>query len=138
MELFDKLGEGHDIALTAKAALLLSAITMTAIDGVIDDDEIAIINRLDGSGTNNSWDLAIKIWDMKSVDECISLITESLDQKQQLVAMANMIDIAMADGFLVSAEKKLLEAYAASFSVTDSDIEKIIHVISIKNDRSLF
>ena len=49
-------------ALTPKAALLLSTITMCAVDGDLNENEIAIINRLDGATTSDSWDLAIRIW----------------------------------------------------------------------------
>lgn len=126
------------IMLTPKAALLLSTITMAAIDGQLNRNEIAIINRLDGASLSNEWDLAIAVWDAKQVDECITLVANTLNVKQQRVAMANMVDIAMADGFLDEDENMLLRAYAAEFNVDDSDIERIVDVISIKNDKSLF
>jgi uncharacterized tellurite resistance protein B-like protein len=126
------------VILTPKSALLLSAITISAIDGNLDRNEMAIINRLDGFSLSDEWDLAIACWDVKRVDECISLIAETLNERQQRVAMANMIDIAMADGFLDEAENILLRAYADAFDVSDADIEKIVDVITIKNNKSLF
>ncbi|MFT5136101.1 MAG: putative tellurite resistance protein B-like protein [Arenicella sp.] len=124
--------------LTPKSALLLSAITMAAIDGELDKNEMAIINRLDGFSLSDEWDMAIAVWDIKPLDECIVLVAETLDEKQQRVAMANMVDIAMADGSLDEAENMLLRAYADAFGVADSEIERIVDVITIKNDKSLF
>jgi tellurite resistance protein len=124
--------------LTPKSALLLSAITMAAIDGELDKNEMAIINRLDGFSLSDEWDLAIAVWEIKPLDECIVLVAETLDEKQQRVAMANMVDIAMADGSLDEAENMLLRAYADAFGVADSEIERIVDVITIKNDKSLF
>ena len=124
--------------ITPKAALLLSTITMAAIDGELDRNEIAIINRLDGASLSTEWDLAISVWDITPVDECVSLIAKTLDSKQQRVAMANMMDIAMADGALDEDENMLLRAYAGEFQVDDREIEKIVDVITIKNDMSIF
>ena len=124
--------------LTPKSALLLSTITMAAIDGNLDRNEIAIINRLDGFSLSSEWDLAIEVWDSTPLDECISLITEALNEKQQLVAMTNMIDLAMADGVLDEDENMLLRAYANVFTVPDAEVERILDVITIKNDKSAF
>ena len=124
--------------LTPKSALLLSTITITAIDGDLDENEVAIINRLDGFKTSEDWDQAIAIWETTSVNDCIPMVAEALSEKQQRVAMANMVDIALADGFLDEAENVLLSAYASAFSVADAEIEKIVDVITIKNDKSLF
>ena len=124
--------------LTPKAALLLSTITMAAIDGELDRNEIAIINRLDGFSLSGEWDLAIAVWEITPVDECITLITQTLNSKQQRVAMANMVDLAMADGFFDQDENLLLRAYANAFDVLDEDVQRIVDVITIKNDKSLF
>ncbi len=138
MGLFDKLGGNKEIALTPQAGLLLSAITMVAIDGDVDDDELAIIRRLDGSGNTDAWDSALKAYKLKSMEECISLASSSMNNEQRLAAIANLIDIAMADGVLVGAEQKLLEAYVEAFEVSEAEIETIVNVVSIKNNRSIF
>lgn len=124
--------------LTPKAALLLSTITMAAIDGELDRNEIAIINRLDGFSLSGEWDLAIAVWEVTPVEECIILIAQTLSSKQQRVAMANMVDIAMADGSFDQNENVLLRAYVNAFDVLDEDVERIVDVITIKNDKSLF
>ena len=124
--------------LTPKAALLLATITITAIDGDLDENEVAIINRLDGSTTSEAWDEAIAVWNDNHVDECITLIAAALDPRQQRMAIANMVDIAMADGILEESENVLLSAYTAAFDVSDKDVERIVDVITIKNDKSCF
>jgi len=138
MGLFDKLVGNKKITLTPQAGLLLSAITMVAIDGDVDDDELAIIRRLDGSGRTDAWDSAVKAWKSSTAEECVGLAAGSMSSEQRLVAMANLIDIAMADGVLAGAEKKLLESYVKAFEVGDGEVEKIINVVSIKNNKSIF
>lgn len=138
MGLFDKLIGNNEINLTPQAGLLLAAITMTACDGDIDDDEIAIIRRLDGSRSTDDWEAAVKAWKLKSASECIALAAAAMNSQQRHVAIANLVDIAMADGVLAGAEKELLEAYAEAFEISANDISNIVDVIAIKNDRSIF
>ena len=128
--------QSHNIS--PKAALLLATITMTAIDGELNENEVAIMNRLDGFNISEDWDSAIECWNDLAIDECVALVAKTLDAKQQRVVMANMIDIALADGFLAEDENTLLRAYAQEFDVSDADIESIMDVITIKNDKSRF
>lgn len=130
--------EDHKHHLSPKAALLLATITITAIDGELNENEVAIMNRLDGFNLSEDWDLAISVWNDLSIDECIPLIAQTLDAKQQRVAMANMVDIAMADGALDETENFLLRAYSQAFDVSEADIENIVDVITIKNDQTRF
>ena len=48
MGLFDNLRGQQEIALTPRSAMLLACISMVAADGAIDDDEISVIQRIDG------------------------------------------------------------------------------------------
>ena len=138
MGLFNKLGGGGEISLTPQGGMLLATITMTAIDGDIDDDELAIIRRLDGSGATANWDAAVKTWKANSIDDCVRLSATAMNSDQQLIAMANLIDIAMADGVLDNNERALLEAFVAAFDVNEADVGKIVDVIAIKNNKSAF
>lgn len=124
--------------LPPKSALLLSAITISAVDGELDPNEVAIINRMDGLTTSADWELAIGVWDETPLEQCIQLVAASLNEKQQRVAMANMVDIAMADGSLHESENVLLRAYSDAFQVEDKEIERIVDVITLKNDKSAF
>lgn len=138
MGLFSKLGGGAGINLTPQAGLLLAAITMVAIDGDVDDDELAIIRRLDGSRTSDDWDAAFKTWKTNDAQNCVSLSAAAMNPDQQLIAMANLIDIAMADGVLGDSERSLLEAFVAKFDVPEADVSTIVDVIAIKNNKSAF
>lgn len=138
MGFFDKLAGNKEVALTPQAGLLLAAITMVSADGDVDDDELAIIRRLDGSGTTVAWETAVKTWKARSSAECVALATAAMNPKQRLMAMANLIDIAMADGGLAGAEKTLLEAYVTAFGCSGAEVQKIVEVVSLKNDKSIF
>lgn len=138
MGLFNKLKSETELVLTPQAALLLSAITMVAIDGDVDDNELAIIRRLDGSENTNDWEIALRAWKSKSIEECINFASGALNSKQRLATITNLIDIAMADGVLVGEEKKLLESYVGMFAISEQEVSKIVDVISVKNDKSIF
>lgn len=138
MGLFDRLAGSKEEPLSPQAGLLLSAITMVAADGDVDDEELAVIRRLDGGKTTDAWEAAVKTWKGRSIEECISLAAHAMNQGQRLVAMANLIDIAMADGSLQGREKQLLEAYIGAFGLEISEIEKIVDVVSIKNNKTVF
>ena len=134
MGLFDKLGGGKDIELSSQGALLLSALTMIGIDGDVDDNEIAIIQRMDrGNPIDTDFNNALKIWKTKSIIDCINIVADILDKQEQITAMANLIDIAMADGIFDGNEKILLERYIDRFDIDLSIVESIVDVVSIKN-----
>lgn len=136
MGLFDRLAGTKKEQISPQVGLLLSAITMIAADGVVDDDELAILRRLDSGGT--AFDVALRAFKSNSFDDCISLATKAMNPEQRLVAMANLVDIAMADGYLHGSEKELLEAYVDAFSIESSIVETIVEVIAIKNNKDLF
>lgn len=138
MGLFDKLKRDQDLTLSPQAGLLLAAISMIAIDGDVDDDELAIVRRLDGSGRTDDWDTAVRAWKIKSLDECIALAAGSMNAEQRLIAIANLIDIAMADGVLAGGEMELLEVYVNAFGVDESRVSQIVDVIAVKNNKSAF
>lgn len=124
--------------LTPRAALLLAAITVSAVDGDLNTNEVAIINRLDGFTTSVDWDFAIGVWNDTPMEDCIDLVAKSLSERQQRICLANLVDIAMADGVLHESENILLRAYTAAFSVSDAEIERIVDVITLKNDKAGF
>lgn len=138
MGLFDRLGGNKAAPLSPQGGLLLSAITMIAADGDVDDDEMAIVRRLDGGRSTADWEAAVKAWKGNPIEECIALSAKAMNQEQMLVAMANLIDIAMADGSLHGKEKRLLESYIDAFGLDSSSVEKIVEVIAIKNNKAAF
>lgn len=127
-----------DQLLTPRAALLLAAITVSAVDGELSTNEVAIINRLDGFTTSTDWDFAIGVWNDTPMEDCVDLVAKSMSERQQRICFANLVDIAMADGSLHESENVLLSAYTSAFSVTDAEVEKIFDVITLKNDKAGF
>lgn len=139
MGLFDKLRGNVETQLSPRAAMLLACISMVGADGHIDDDEIAIIYRIDGDQRTDAWDQALRVWDqIRKPADCVALVAPSLDTEQRRFTLANLVDIAMADGFLEGQEKILLEMYLAAFELEESFVESVGDVIGTKNNRSLF
>lgn len=60
MSLFNRLTGGGEATLNSKSAKLVACITMIAAHGDIDDDEIAILRRIDGPHATAAWDHARK------------------------------------------------------------------------------
>jgi tellurite resistance protein len=136
MGLFDKLGGTKEIVLSKQSALLLSAMTMIGIDGDIDDDEVAIIQRMNRENpSGDDWENALKTWRKKSISESIEIVANILEKEDQITAVANLVDIAMADGILDGDEKILLEAYIEKFDVSSSVVESIVDVVFMKNKK---
>lgn len=138
MGIFDKLLGSKDIKLTPKGAMALAALTVIAIDGSIDDDELAGLARI-VRNDRNAIDQAVKVFkDRKPLNEIIDLVTNALNKKQRLTTIVNLIDLAMADGILAGSEKDLLQSYVKSFQISDQVLEGIVDVIGKKNDFSAF
>ncbi len=139
MGLFDKLRGNAEIELSPRAAMLLACISMVGADGHIDDDEVAIIYRIDGEQRTPAWDRALQAWRQVSHPaDCVAMVAPSLDAAQRRFTLANLVDIAMADGFLEGQEKALLEMYLAAFEIDGAFVEAVGDVIGTKNDRSPF
>lgn len=137
MGLFDKIKGSQITNLDPKSALALAAMTMISIDGSVEDEEMATLRRIIRSD-DLAFDKAFKAFKEKSIDESIQLVANSLDSKQKVATIANLIDIAMADGVLAGAEEKLLLAYVSIFQLSEDAIQDIVDVIAIKNDFSIF
>ena len=138
MGMFDKLLGSREISLTPQAGLLLAAITMVSADGDVDDNEVAVIRRLDGSGRTDDWDAAVQTWKRFPLEECARRAAAALNPDQRIATIANLIDIAMADGFLAGAERDLLERYVPLFEIPAETVQSIVEVIAIKNNKGVF
>lgn len=137
MGLFDKL-LGKEAKLTPKSAFVLSAMTLIAADGQIDEEEILSLRRL-VKGDAESIKIAQKVWQANpNLKELLPLITNALDTKQRDVVIANLIDLAMADGTLAHAEKELLGLYMQAFQISEETVKPIIDVVALKNNTSVF
>lgn len=137
MGIFDKLSGSKDVILTPKSALALAAMTIIGIDGAIEEEELSVLSRI-VKGDRNAFEQAFKVFKDKSLEECVQLVSKSLDEKQKVAVIANLLDIAMADGVLAGAEKNLMMLYLNSFQISEDIINTIVEVIAIKNDFSIF
>lgn len=136
MGIFDKL-TGKSATLTPKSALVLSAITVIAADGVIDEAEINDLAKI-VRGDKKSIDTAMQVMKANGFPAVIDMVAAVLDEKQKLATLAILCDLAMADGVLAEAEKKILQMYMEKFGVSEATLKPIIEVIATKNDFSIF
>jgi uncharacterized tellurite resistance protein B-like protein len=133
MGLFDRLAGSREVTLSSKSAILLACVTMVAADGDVDDDELAVIRRIDGTGSTAAWEAAVKVWKQHSATECTDFACKFVEPGHIEALIANLTDIAMADGQLAGAEKRLLEDYTTKLRVSESVISSIVDVIGLKN-----
>lgn len=136
MGIFDKL-TGKTATLTPKSALVLSAITVIAADGVIDQAEINDLAKI-VRGDRKSIDVAMEVMRANKFPAVIDLVAATLDEKQKLATLAILCDLAMADGVLAGEEKAILQMYMDKFGIPEEKFQPIVEVIAIKNDFSIF
>lgn len=136
MSFFDKLRSSGKPDLTSKSAILLGCILMASADGEIDDSELAIIRRLDGDGSTPNWEAAVKAFRRLGRSEAVDAVCDSVSRDHVLPFIANLIDLAMADGSLAGAEKNLLETFCERLQPEDDFVEAAVGIIGIKNTLS--
>ncbi len=136
MGIFDKL-TGKTATLTPKSSLVLSAITVIAADGIIDEAELNDLSKI-VRGDRKSIEVAMEVMRANKFPAVIDLIAATLDEKQKLATLAILCDLAMADGVLAGEEKAVLQLYMEKFGITDAKLQPVIDVIAIKNDFSIF
>jgi uncharacterized tellurite resistance protein B-like protein len=136
MGIFDKL-TGKPATLTPKSALVLSAITIIAADGAIDEAELNDLSKI-VRGDRKSIDIAMQVMKENPFPGVIDLVVKALDEKQKLATLAILCDIAMSDGVLAGEEKKILQMYMDKFGISEAKLAPIIDAISIKNNFSIF
>jgi uncharacterized tellurite resistance protein B-like protein len=136
MGIFDKL-TGKPATLTSKSALVVSAITVIAADGAIDEAELNDLAKI-VRGDRKSIDTAMQVMKENPFPGVIDLVAKALDEKQKLATLAILCDIAMSDGVLAGEEKKILQMYMDKFGVSEAKLAPIIDAISVKNNFSIF
>ena len=136
MGIFDKL-TGKPATLTPKSALVLSAITVIAADGVIDEAEINDLAKI-VRGDKKSIQTAMDVLKANKFPGVIDMVAATLDEKQKIATLAILCDLAMADGVLAGEEKAILQMYMEKFGVSEAALKPIIEAIAIKNDFSIF
>ena len=136
MGIFDKLS-GKSATLTPKSALVVSAITMIAADGVIDEAEINDLAKI-VRGDRKTVDTAMQVMKANPFPGVIDLVASTLDDKQKLATLTILCDLAMSDGVLAGEEKKILQMYMDKFGIPESKLAPVIDMIALKNDFSIF
>lgn len=137
MGIFDIL-LGRKTKLTPKSAFVLAAMSLIAADGEIDEEEILSLRRL-VKGDVEAIKLAQNVWQGNpKLKDLLPRIAKALDSKQREVVMANLIDLAMADGTLAPAENALLNLYVQAFQIKEVRVKEMIAFIALKNNSSVF
>jgi uncharacterized tellurite resistance protein B-like protein len=137
MGLFDKLAGTRNVELNPKSALVLTALTVVAADGVIDEAEMLDRAKI-VRGDRKSIDDAMAVLKANSLEGSMDLVTKCLNDKQKIATLAIVIDIAMADGVLAENEQKLIQMYITKFGISEDILKPIFDTVAIKNDFSIF
>jgi uncharacterized tellurite resistance protein B-like protein len=137
MGIFDKLTGSKPVSLNPKSALVLSAITVIAADGVIDEAEINDLAKI-VRGDRKSIDTAMAVLKANKFPGVIDMVAAVLDEKQKIATLAILCDLAMSDGILAGEEKQILQMYMDKFGISEATLKPIIESIAIKNDFSIF
>jgi len=137
MGIFDKLTGNKNAQLTPKTALVVSAITVIAADGVLDEHELYDLQKI-VRGDKASVDTAIKVMQGNQLPEIMTLVAATLNEKQRMTALAILLDLAMADGILAGNEQKILQMYMEKFGISETAVKPIVDAIALKNDFSVF
>ncbi len=137
MGLFDKLKGNQEVKLSPKAAMALAAMTIIAADGSIDEDEIAGLRRI-VRGDEKSFNEAYKVFKNRPLTDSVELVAKFLDEKQRACVIANLVDLAMADGVLAGAEERMLNTYVTNFQLPEDSVKKIVDTIEVKNNFTVF
>ena len=136
MGIFDRL-TGKSAELNPKSALVLSALTVIAADGVIDEAEVNDLAKI-VRGDRTSINTAMEVLKANKFPGVIDMVAATLDEKQKIATLAILCDLAMADGVLAGEEKAVLGMYMEKFKVSEATLKPIIEAIAIKNDFSIF
>lgn len=137
MGLFDKLKGSKAVELNPKSALVLSAITVIASDGVIEESEMMDLSKI-VHGDRNAVKAAVQVLQNITLPEAMDLVAKTLNEQQKMSAMAILMDLAMSDGILAGNEQKILQQYMEKFGITEAALKPIIDTIALKNDFSVF
>jgi uncharacterized tellurite resistance protein B-like protein len=137
MGLFDKLKGSKPVELNPKSALALSAISLIAADGVIDEAELTDLAKI-VRGDHTAVNAALSVLRSTTLPETIHLVANCLNEKQKIATLAILTDLAMSDGTLAREEQQILQQFMETFGVSESTLKPIIDVIALKNDFSVF
>ena len=123
--------------LTAKTALCLAAITMVGIDGDFKDDELNKLRYL-AQDDDTAFVNAFEIYNWRTVDECIDLVSQKLSEAQKRLVCKILYDYATVDREFHPTEQELLKQYGEKFGFSEKTMKEICEERVKTEDLSIF
>ena len=71
-------------------------------------------------------------------ESLLARLREALDSPQRLCLLANLIDVAMADGLLRSKEQRLLDQFREALNISEVDYQSLFDTLRIENQLAVF
>ncbi len=109
---------------------------MVEVDGSVDGEETHVLRRVVGS--NEVVAQALDYLRRHGAEALQRELGELLDKRQKLCLLANLIEVAMVDGYLRGDEQQLLLAFLQALGIDQEAYETIYEVLAIKNNLSIF
>lgn len=123
--------------LTPQAAFLLACILISYTREHIANCEVAIlslvIQRTVDSRKSPHWVSAFETWKRNSDDRCIEFIGQFLPKAYTMPLLANLADIASADGRMADDKRLVFAKIVLALDAQDCDLETYLRVIHEKN-----
>jgi uncharacterized tellurite resistance protein B-like protein len=150
MGLFDLFkDEDYEGLMTPHFAFVAALIYMVSADGKTTNEEIGQLlsilggrqqKHVIGVGSNQREVLNRVTQYAKStdVDTFLAFATPILTEPQRLCILANIFDVALADGILQPEEKQLLDKFLLAFELPPERIKPIFEALLIKDNRQVF
>jgi uncharacterized tellurite resistance protein B-like protein len=127
----------EDTDVSAPFDVLISALMFAAtIDRDIDEREERYIKNV-CKPRPESFDRAHAYYEGHSPEDLLGLLP-ALDETQKLCLLANVIEIAMVDGVLHTAEQEFVKRMASVMGIADDVTERLRDVLLLKNQTSVF
>lgn len=134
MGLFDKLGPRRS-EFSPSVALGAALIYLSAAEGRLDDDEVVILARL--LPDPETLDASIRYAGRQSFDDFLVECRATLTPGQRHCILLNVVDFALHDGALTTAEEQRIRTLIDGFGFTENDMSPAVDALIIKNDRSV-
>jgi uncharacterized tellurite resistance protein B-like protein len=120
--------------LSSKSAFILAFLSIIWANGCLNKENMSVAKKIrDTISSKKQWNSAVRVWKNKTIDECVKIVTDNLDIKQQTILLANLIDIAMSDGTINAKKIIILDKYIESLDVEHDRVVNMIDSIVAKN-----
>ncbi|MDD5599402.1 MAG: hypothetical protein PHV82_15755 [Victivallaceae bacterium] len=120
--------------LSPMLGLVVILMFVAAVDDDIAKDEQEFIERFCG-GDTKLYNKAYEYYQKHTLGETIACL--ALDEQQKMCYLANILELAMADGIYDSREQKMIETFTAAAGLDKGKVRTIEDVLLIKNQLSV-